>query len=39
MQKIGVFQEIDSGEIQFHYGFLMMDNKLFALDQLNNYKN
>ena len=32
MQKIGAFQEIDFGEIQFLYGYLMMDNKLFVLD-------
>jgi hypothetical protein len=30
MLRIGVSQEIDSGETLFLYGFQMMENKLFV---------
>jgi hypothetical protein len=39
MQKIGVSQETDIGEIQFQSGYQMMEKRLFALNQSSNLKN
>lgn len=39
MQRIGVFQETDIGEIQFQFGFQTTVKKLSALNQSSNLKN